>query len=333
MSTLGGNVLTLADWAKRKDPDGKTARIVEMLSQVNAILDHMMFREGNLPTGHRSVLRTGLPSVYWRLIGQGVPLSKSTTAQATDQAAMLEAWAECDKDLAELENDLAAFRLSEAAAFLEAMAQEHAGTLFYGNSSTAPEEFNGLAVRYSSLSAANAQNIIDCGGTGSDNTSMWMGVWGENTAYGIFPKGSKAGLVHTDKGLVTVENPNGVSGTRMEAYQDKFELKTGLCLKDWRFFSRACNIDVSNLVAESSAADLVKTLIKMYHRIPAFSGGTPAIYMNRTVAEFLDIQRYAAVQAGGGLSYDTVDGKVQMSFRGIPIYVCDQITEAESRVT
>lgn len=33
MSTLGSTVLTLADWAKRLDPDGKVPAIVEMLSQ------------------------------------------------------------------------------------------------------------------------------------------------------------------------------------------------------------------------------------------------------------------------------------------------------------
>ena len=40
-----------------------------------------MFKEGNLPTGERVIIRTGLPSVYWRALNQGIPNIKSTTAQ------------------------------------------------------------------------------------------------------------------------------------------------------------------------------------------------------------------------------------------------------------
>src|SRR3990172_1913218 len=155
MATLGASVLTLADWAKRLDPDGKVPSIVELLSQTNQILDDMMWMEGNLPTGHRTTVRTGLPTVAWRLLNQGIAPSKSTTAQIDEAAGMLEAWSEVDVDLAKLNGNQAAFRLSEARAFIEAMNQEMAATLFYGNSGTAPEEFTGVAPRYSSLSAHN----------------------------------------------------------------------------------------------------------------------------------------------------------------------------------
>jgi hypothetical protein len=204
MATLGSNVLTLADWAKRLDPDGKVQDIVELLSQTNEVLDDKLFMEGNLPTGHRTTVRTGLPTVAWKLLNQGVTTSKSTTAQIDEQCGHLQAWSEIDKDLAELNGNKAEFRLSEAQAFVEAMNQEMASTLFYGNASTAPEEFTGLSVRYSSLSANNAQNVIDASGTGSDNSSIWLICWGGQTLHGIFPKGSKAGLQHEDKGLKTL---------------------------------------------------------------------------------------------------------------------------------
>jgi hypothetical protein len=91
MAVLSSNMLTLADWAKRLDPDGKTSSIVELLSQSNDILDDMVFSEGNLPTGTRINMRVGLPVTFWRLINQGVPPSKSTTAQVDEAAGMLEA--------------------------------------------------------------------------------------------------------------------------------------------------------------------------------------------------------------------------------------------------
>ena len=332
MATLSSNALTLADWAKRLDPEGKVPSIVELLAQNNEILADMQWIEGNLPTGHRTTVRTGLPTVAWRLLNQGVQPSKSVTAQVDESCGMLEAWSEVDKDLAMLNGNTAAFRLSEAQAFIEAMNQEMGQTVFYGNSGLAPEEFNGLSVRYSSLSAANGQNIINAGGAGSDNTSIWLICWGQQTVHGIFPKGSKAGLVHEDLGEVTVETSAGIAGTRLRAYQDHWQWKCGVALKDWRYAVRIANIDVSNLVAKSSAADLIENMIKAIHRIPSLGMGKCAFYMNRTVKQMLDIQRRDDVQTGGSLVYNDVDGKLIPSFRGIPIRTCDAILETEATV-
>ena len=333
MSTLGTNVLTLADWAKRLDPDGKVPAIVELLSQTNEILLDMLFKEGNLPTGERTTIRTGLPTVAWRLLNNGVQPSKSRTAQIDESCGMLEAWSEVDKKLADLNGNTAAFRLSEAMAFLEAMNQEMASTLFYGNSSTAPEEFNGLSVRYSSLSAANAQNIVDAGGSGSDNSSIWLLVWGAQSLFGVFPRGSKAGLSHMDHGEQTIETTAGIAGTRMRGYQDQWTWDCGIVLKDWRYAVRIPNIDISNLVGESSAANLRKLMIKAMHRIPNIRFGKAVFYANRTVAEFLDIQAVDAVSAGGGTTPGNLDGQMIQGFRGIPFRTCDALLETEEAVS
>ena len=333
MATLGNTVATLLDWAKTQDPDGKPARIVELLAQTNETLLDMHMKEGNLPTGHRTVVRTGLPSVAWRLLNGGVTPSKSTTAQIDEQCGILEAWSEVDVALAKLNGNVGEFRASEAKAFIEAMNQEMASTLFYGNSGTAPEEFTGLAPRYSAISGAtNAQNVITGSGSGSDNSSIWLVGWGENTISGIFPKGSKAGLEHNDYNEVTVEVTAGVAGNRMRAYQERFVWNAGIALKDWRYVVRIPNIDVSNLVANSSAADLVNLMIKATHRIPSLNMCKPVFYMNRTCFQMLDIQRREDVVTGG-LTYAEVDGKRVASFRGIPIRICDALTETEAAVS
>lgn len=340
MATLGSTVQTLIDWAKTQDPDGKPARIVELLSQTNEILLDMQFKEGNLPTGHRTTVRTGLPAVAWRLLNGGVTPSKSTSAQIDEQCGMLEAYSEVDVELAKLNGNSAGFRLNEASAFVEAMNQEMAQTLFYGNSGVAPEEFTGLAVRYSSLSAANAQNIVSGAGAGSDNTSIWLMVWGENTVHGIYPKGSEAGLQHKDLGEQTVVVGTGIGGAKMQAFLDHWQWKCGVALRDWRYAVRIPNIDVSNLVANSSAADIVELMIKAYHRIVNFGAGRAAWYMNRTVAQMLDIQRYEKMTGstgpssvnGGSISYDQIDGRWTPTFRGIPIRTTDALLDTEAAV-
>jgi hypothetical protein len=331
MAVLGSNVATLADIAKRMDPDGKIPSIVELLSQTNEMLEDMLWKEGNLPTGERTTVRTGLPTVAWRLLNQGVQPSKSTTAQIDEACGMLEAWCEVDVALAALNGNTAAFRLSEGMAFIEAMNQEMQSTLIYGNSSTAPEEFNGLAVRYSSLSAANGQNIVSGSGAGSDNSSIYLISWGANTIHGIYPKGSKAGLDHADHGEQTIETSAGIGGTRLRAYQDQWTWKCGIALRDWRHVVRIANIDISNLVAKSSAADLTELMIKAIHRLPNRMG-KPVFYMNRTVFQMLDIQRRDDVLAGGGLTYADVDGKMVPMFRGIPVKIVDALLETEATV-
>jgi hypothetical protein len=340
MATLNSTVATLLDWAKTQDPNGKAARIVELLAQTNEILLDLPYKEGNLPTGHRTTVRTGLPAVAWRLLNGGVTPSKSTSAQIDEQCGMLEAYSEVDVDLAKLNGNEDAFRLNEASAFLESMNQEMAQTVFYGNSGTAPEEFTGLAPRYSSLSAANGQNIVSGSGAGSDNASIWLCVYGENSLHGIYPKGSQAGLQHKNLGEQTVTVGTGIGGAKMQAFVDHWQWKNGIALRDWRYVVRIANIDISNLIANSSAADLIELMIRAYHRIPNLGMGKAAWYMNRTVAQMLDIQRYEKMAgstgpssvSGGSISYAEIDGKWVPSFRGIPIRITDALLETESAV-
>ena len=163
MATVGDSNLTLADWTKRLDPNGKIDKIVEILNDTNEILDDMVWMEGNLPTGHRTTVRTGLPTAYWRMLNQGVPNAKSRTKQITDAAGMLEIYSEVDKDLADLNSNTASFRVSEDRAFLEGMSQQMATAAIYGNTETDPEQIMGLAPRYDDTSAENAENLVSGG--------------------------------------------------------------------------------------------------------------------------------------------------------------------------
>lgn len=332
MAALNSYVQTLADYAKKLDPNGSIAPVVELLNQTNEILQDILWKEGNLPIGHRCTVRTGLPTVYWRLANQGTPSSKATTAQVDEACAALESWSTIDKLIAELGGNLAANRLDEAVAHIESMGQELSSTLFYGAASN-PEEFIGLAARYSSLSAVNAQNIISGSGSGSDNSSIYLIGWGNNSIFGIYPKGTQAGLEREDLGLQTVTTSTTIGAGNMRAYQERFGWQCGIALKDWRYVVRICNIDISNLVAKSSAADIIELMIKAIHRIPNIASVKPVFYMNRTCFQMLDIFRRDDVISGGGLTFETVDGKTQYSFRGIPVRLCDALTEAEETVS
>lgn len=339
MATLSATALTLADWAKRVDPEGRVPVVAELLSQSNEILEDCMFKEGNLPTGERVVIRTGLPTVYWRALNQGIPNSKSTTAQVDEACGILEARSEVDKDLAMLNGNTAQFRLSEDTAFLEAMNQTQATTLFYGNPGTDPKQFLGLAARYSSLSGGNAQNILSAGGSGSDNTSIYLVVWGDNTVYCPFPKGSKAGLIHEDLGEQTVYNADG---TRMQAYATRYQWKNGLVVKDWRYVVRICNIDVSDLIAQTGtqaanvSTAIIKLMARALYRIPNMSMGRAAFYMNRTVHSglalaALDKSQYVLKIEQGLTQFGQPNS--WLSFLGVPLRRVDAILNTEAVVS
>jgi hypothetical protein len=340
MAVLSSTNLTLADWAKRTDPEGRVPVIAELLSQSNEILEDCVFKEGNLPTGERVVIRTGLPAVYWRALNQGIPNSKSTTAQVDEACGILEARSEVDKDLAMLNGNTSQFRLSEDVAFLEAMNQTQATTMFYGNPAIEPKSFLGLAARYSAApgSSGIGQNIIEGGGTSTDNTSVYLVVWGDNTVYCPFPKGSTAGLMHEDLGEQTVYDGNN----RLQAYATRYQWKNGLVVKDWRYVVRIANIDVSDLVgvtgtqANTAATDLVKLMARAMYRIPNMSMGRAAFYMNRTVHSGLAVkamdrsQNVLAVNQGlsqFGTPYSW------LSFLGVPCRRVDALINAEARLT
>lgn len=339
-ATLGATVHTLSDFAKRLDPNNKIASIIEMLGQRNEILEDMMWKEGNLLTGERTTVRTGLPTVAWRLLNQGVQPSKSTTAQIDEQCGKLEAWCEIDEELVKLNGNSAEYRLSEASAFVEAMNQEFAATLIYGNSSTAPEEFTGLSVRYSSRSAsvANSANIVHGGGAGSDNTSIWLICWGQTTVHGIYPQGSDAGLTHRDLGLQVIETAAGIGGGRMMGYRDQWKWDVGVALRDWRYVVRIANLDVSDLIADTAGTSvkLIEFLTRALNRIPSRGVGRCAFYANRTVQSMLMLQ--ALNKSTNALSVqDAISqfgyGISELRFLGVPIRTVDQILETEATVT
>lgn len=338
MSTIGSSLLTINDWAKRLDPDGKTALIAELLSQSNEILEDMLWKEGNLPTGEQTTIRTGLPASFWRLINQGTPNSKSTTAQITESVGILTARSQVDRDEAMLNGNTNSFRLSESVAHMEGMSQEMASTLFYGTADN-PEEFVGFTPRYSDTSAVNGQNILLAGGAGADNSSVWLVGWGPRAVFGVFPKGSKAGLQHDDLGLDDAFDSNN---NRFRAYLDDYQWKAGLVVKDHRFAVRIANIDISELEGQSGAQEptdataLIKLMSRAIDRLPTMSGINPSFYANRTVLSLLRVtaldKSNSAVTIEPALNQF---GKTifETRFLGIPVRVVDALTEAETLIS
>ncbi len=332
MATLSAVHPTLLDFKNSLGPDDRVARIIELLSQQNEILDDMVWMEGNLPTGHVSNVRTGIPTPTWRKLYGGVQPTKSTIRKVTDSCGMLEAYAEVDKALADLNGNSAAFRLQEDRAHLQGMSNELAASLFYANEATAPEEITGFAPRFNSKSALNGENILGST-TDSDNASIWLVGWGPYSCFGTYPKGSQAGLQMTDKGQVTVESIDGAGG-RMEAYRTHYRWDCGLVVADWRYVVRI-QVDQEDLVKDAATGpDLIDLLTQACELVPSdfMQVTNPAFYMNRTLRSFLRRQMTHRVK-NSTLMMDEVAGKKVLTFDGIPVRRCDALLNTEAAIS
>lgn len=330
MATLNVNYPTYADIARRTDPDGTLASIMEILAEDNPIVSDGMVIEANGVSTHRSTVRTGLPTGTWRMLNYGVGNEKSRTAQITDQLGMLESYAEVDKTLAELNGNSAAWRLSEDKAFLEGMSQTVADTVVYGNVSGAnPSAFVGLTPRFNALSGyAAAQNVVNAAGSNANaQMSLWFVTWGEDTVHLLHPKGIPAGFQHEDLGQETLFD---AVGGKYEGYRTHYSWDVGLCVRDWRYVARLCNIDTANLIAGSYTA-LIDDMTKAMWRLKTVKPGKTVIYANRTLLTYLDI--LVQGKANLHLNYQDWAGERVLAFRGIPIRQTDALLETEAVVS
>lgn len=332
MSTIGTK-LNLQDHASRLDPNGKVAKIVEILNQVNDILQDLVFIEGNLPTGHKTTIRSGLPDATWRQLNYGVQPKKSKTVSITDTCGMVAQFSEIDKEVVELNGNSAEFLLSESKAAIESLNQAAVSCLFYGNIETDPEKFMGLAPRYDSTTAENGGNIINAGGTRSTNTSIWLIGWGSDTCHMILPKGSEAGIYTQSKSDDFI--PDGAGGS-YPGYRSYYQWKLGLSLRDWRYVVRIANIDTTHLATDSGTvsvgANLITSMIKAIHKIPNLQKCKPVFYCNETIFTYLDLQTLK--QTNMNVKYDQdMHGKAVMTFRGIPVRKCEALLNTEATVS
>jgi hypothetical protein len=345
MATLTPGAFTYSEWALRQDPTGKITSLVNLLSQNNGILEDSLSVECQSGNAYEYTQVVKLPTPTRRSYNQGIPATLAGVAKQVATCSEYADWSKFDKSLAELGGNLNELRAQEDSLHMEGISQLVASDMFYANRAADPTQFTGLSNIYTTVNPATspiAQNVIDCGGTGSTNTSMWLITWGPKQIHTIFPKGTTAGLQHRDMGLLPAVDANGAE---FLAYRTYMEWKLGLAIHDWRYAVRAANIDVT-LLNGGSAANLINTLVRMVHRTPTapagvapiqtmdspigYSTGRSAIYVNRTVGTYLDLQ--AMNKTNVLLKMEEWNGKTVTTFRGIPIRNVDALLDTEARV-
>lgn len=337
MAVIGNTFLNLID-TERATPHGA---VLEVLSQTSPIMQDGFVGACNRGTYHEHSIRTGLPSVTWGALYQGIPQSKGHTQVVKDTTGFVEGLSSIDERLLEIEPEKTAqLRLNEASGYLEAMSQEWTSGFFYNDTATSPEKFRGMAARYNSLSNPN---VISAGGAGSDNTSAWFVTWGEPFTSLIHPAGVPGGVERKDMGRQRVLD---ASNNPYYVQEELFRLHTGVAVGDWRYNARVANLSLSALKA--GTVDPYKFLRQAYYKLQSrrvarpgndIAGSIPAprtvLYVNRDVLECLDA---LATNKGSSdnfvrLTPKELQGEEVLTWRGIPIRETDALLNTETVVS
>ena len=334
MATLGTQALTMSDYKKRLAPDGSTAFIIEALEKSNPILQDARWKEGNLPTGNVTTIRTSLPTPSIRKINRGVKRSKSTTKQVQDTCIILEDRSNVDIELLALQKDKEGFRRSEDAAFVQGFSEVAAKNPFYGDTEAGADTFNGLSIRYNTLQykedSEPGHQVISAGTAGTNNTSIYIVGWGTQCTCGIYPKNTQMGLKHRDLGEMTVQDSEG---REYQALQSLFTWKLGLSVQNIRANALVRNIDVSKLTTAAYQKSVIEAIIKAKNRIQGLDRGDKqmAMYVSEGIYNMLEI--WLSDKNNVHVTRQELMGQMpQLYFAGLPVKKCDAISEAEPAV-
>jgi len=322
---MADNRFTLLDVMKRINPDGTPARIIQLLAEENNLLNTMPFFPTNKETFHQITVQTGLPGAEFVGINEGVDATKGNTAQMTFDTGFIEMRDQIDDNLFEVSASPTSMMSMESLMKLESMSQLHTSTVFNGTLAN-PKSFVGLSEYYSTSSTDpqnSGFNILNGGGTGTDNESIWLVCWGPMRVYGIFPK--NIGTAGFQKIFDGMHNAVAINGKTLRVWQSTYKWHAGLVVADWRSTVRIANLDISDLQASAPGATfLTDLLVTAIERIRGVGPKSPQIYMSERMMTFLRLQ--IRKESNVNLTFENVAGRRVMMFDGIPVNKVDQLT-------
>lgn len=340
--SLGINNPTLMDILKVRQPNGGIAtNIVRRLSQRLPIIGDAVAKEGNEKTGHTFVAETSLPAVGWKRFNDGTPSSKGTDDQFTETCGLLKGFSKVDADLADMNGDAAAYRMSQDGKFVNALKIEASRALMYASTRVNNEQIYGLTPRFNSTTGLTANQITllnaapygtngaGIAAAGGDYASIWFVAWGDDRAYVICPQGGKVGIGTRDHGIQVLEDTNGKMNSW---YIMEWMWYLGLCIEDQRQVARLCNIDMSAVTADTNGGRnaLIEGMIDTYYKIYDETDSRIILYTNRLMAAIL--HKCAMSKAYAQLTLDKYAGQPVTMFLGHPIRTLDTLTTAEALV-
>ncbi len=302
--------------------DGVLLRQINALTEVNDMLADAPVREATSIDSDQVSRVTSLPAPYWHKLGEGLTATFPHVQQGTEAIGMLRNQWRGNCEIIDKQPNPTQYMSRREQLYLEGMNQEIQNTMVYGSSGTAPEEFDGLDIRYPSLAAGS---VFNNGGSDSGNlTDVWLIQWDTQDCCLIFPKGSPAGLVRTPEGRHWMSTDTDATGSveNVKAmawfYVTSFAWDTGLCVQDLRRVKRVANVHKTRNHTNQIDIDVVIEARNAFK-----TSGTVYAYMP------LEIKTQVQIQAkdAGNVYYppDQPFGRPVAYILDMPIRQCDAI--------
>ena len=321
MADVTDSRMGLVEVVKRHDPNGNLATIAEVLAQSNAIVEDAVWKEGNDIFSNKTVRRSSLPSGTWRKLNRGVAPESSDTVELIDTIGILETRAENDVEIINAFANPQQARMDEASAFIEGLSQEMAATMLYGNASTAPEEFTGLAPRMDALAAG--ENVIGGGGS-TTLTSIYVVTWGVNSVFMAYPRNTSGGLQHEDLGIGDALD---ASSNKFRAYIDRFVWRAGMVVKNTRCIGRYANLEPTGTTTTFDEDELIRLINRMV------IGPGSRIYCSTNMLTQMQIRLKDKSNVYFTRDQGLDGGGPVLRFQGIPVKKVEQILDTETAIS
>lgn len=332
MATTGTNTMGVLEAASMYTKDGQILAVAEVLNTVENLDSDLHMTECDTAEGHMSGRRTSLPTLSVERHNEGEESSVATQEKALEKTMGVAGWSKIEDKIANYGGNPAAKRSNQDMAFVEKMRQDTNAHLLYANHAVDPDTIDGFLTRYSTKTGNIGRNVLLAkDAAGSDYASILLVGHGKRTVYGLYPKGTPAGISMEDFG----RKHHTIDGKEFVFWSKKFSRKFGIAIDDSRFVVRIANIDISDLTG-ATPPNLRLLMQQAIDLIPDPSGVRLGFYMPRQVKSWLADQFYTGVKAGGGITFDNVTGRhgvhKMMHFQEIPINTQDSMSIAEGRV-
>lgn len=304
--------MTLLDLAKLNGADPVVGLIEESIALAPELATVPARTIGG--TNYKTVLRTGLPTVSFRSLNQGIAASKSSFEERLVSCFIAGGRVEVDKAAADAHEDgPAALQAIEAAGVMEAALRKIGSQMFYGIASDS-KGFPGLQAMVDSTQTLTA-------GGSTAKTSAYAVRFGERAVQFVFGRNTPFELSPWREETIRDSDGNPLPG-----YVADLSAWVGL-----QSVSRNCVARINNIGTDSGKG-LTDALVAQM--LSTWNGPEPeALFVNRRSRFQLQISRsvtifsQAGVKPGGGLSNVA---PMPTESNGIPLVVTDQLGIAEA---
>lgn len=336
-----GTKLTVAELIRREAPDGTLARIVDVISQTNRILNHITWIECNQGVYHEDTRTVTEPSGAERNYDEGVSPEAGVSEKVTEVTCMLDGISEVDEAKMNSRSDPGAFRLDEDARFLRGMTKTFVSRLFDGNPATDFRRIRGINQRtdYNTLTSPYVYDNADGKASVTENkTSVYFIQFGDQMVNCIYPRNNPNGggilpVKMRDFGLTIINQAGTSEAKKYPARQTWFSCDFGIFIHDPRCIRRIVNISTSNIDGVDDFAWHEDKMIDAYHDLE-HNGESCVIFCNKTV---LAQAQKRSNEKGNAFFSTQNEGEGPFAhpvtrFNGIPMERVDQITSNQATV-